>query len=169
MNTEWEDTFRERMRRFGTRRPRQSGDIAVSVKVRVVSGCFHREHSPHAYAAIDSQLARLSPDLEFVEHESGPELLVYVAAATAAITLAKSVIDLITAILKARSDGVKKGDKPDAPLEVIVRRVSDGREFQEEIILRKGHSQSINPKDVEKQVNEALQKLLKKSRSAKDD
>ena len=57
--------------------------------------------------------------------ETGPELLVYLAVATADITLAKSVIDLITAILKVRSDGVKKGDRPDAPLKVDIG-VSDG-------------------------------------------
>ena len=168
MNAQWEKTFRERMRRFGARRSPQPGDVAVSVKLRVTSGCFHREHSPHAYALIDSQLARLSPDPEFIEHESGPELLVYLEVATAGITLAKSVIDLITAILKARSEGVKKGDKPDAPLELIIRRIDDGREFQEEIVFRVGHSQPIDPKAIEKQVDEALRTLLKKTRSTDD-
>lgn len=169
MNVEWEKTFRERMRVFGARRPQRPGEVALSIKIRVASGCFHREHSPHAYAEIDSRLARgVSLDIEFVEHESGPELLVYLAGATAGIALAKSVIDLITAILKARSEGVKKGDKPDAPLELIVRRIDDGREFQEEIILRAGHNQPVDPKAIEKQVDEALRALLKKSRQTDD-
>jgi hypothetical protein len=39
--------------------------------------------------------------IEFLEHESGPEILAYLAAATAGLTLAKSVFDLITAIINA--------------------------------------------------------------------
>jgi hypothetical protein len=39
--------------------------------VRVTSGCFHREHSPHAFALIDSQLVSVPPGagFDFVEHE----------------------------------------------------------------------------------------------------
>lgn len=140
MDAEWEQTFRERMHGFrNRRRPPREGDVALSIKLRVVSGCFHREHSPRAYALIDSHLGSLPPDVEFVEHESGPELLVYMAVATAGLTLAKSVIDLITAIIKARSDGAKKGDRPAEPLELIVRHVHDGREHCEEVIFRISH------------------------------
>jgi hypothetical protein len=95
MDAKWQQTFRERMRDFRDRRPARVGDVALSIKLRVVSGCFHREHSPHAYTLIDSHLGSLSPDVEFVEHESGPELLVYLAVGTAGLTLAKSVIDLM--------------------------------------------------------------------------
>jgi|HubBroStandDraft_1064217.scaffolds.fasta_scaffold154617_1 hypothetical protein len=151
------------MRGFKARRPARAGDVALSIKVRVACGCFHREHSPLAYELIDSHLARSSPDLEFVEHESGPELLVYMAVATAGLGLAKSVIDLVTAIVKARSEGVKKGDRPAEPLELIVRRVDDGREFREETVLRIGHDDTVDPKLIEKQVDVALRRLLKKS------
>lgn len=74
--------------------------MELSIKLRVVSGCFHGEHSPRAYELIDLHLVGSSPGLEYVEHESGPELLAYLAVATAGITLAKSVIDLITAIIR---------------------------------------------------------------------
>ena len=152
------------MHRFEARAGARPGDVAISIKVRVVSGCFHREHSPHAYAVIDSQLAKFPPDSELVfeEHESGPELLVYLAVVTAGITLAKSVIDLITAIIKARAEGVKKGDKPSDPLEVIVRRVGKGQDFREEIVLRIGHKDSADTNVIEQQVAMALRKLFKK-------
>lgn len=133
--------------------------MALSVKLRVVSGCFHREHSPRAYALIDSDLLRASLDLEFVEHESGPELLVYL---TAGLSLAKSVLDFITAIIKARADGVKKGDRPNDPLELIVRRFDDRNAFREEVVLRIGHSDAVDQKVIEKQVDEAIRKLFKK-------
>ena len=136
MDVEWQQTFRDRMGGFKGRRASRSGDVALSIKLRVVSGCFHRQHSPRAYELLNPYLTSLSPDVEYVEHESGPELLVYSAVATAAIALAKSVIDLITTIIKARSDGVKRDDRPADPLELIVRRVDDGKEFREEIILR---------------------------------
>jgi hypothetical protein len=164
MDPEWQKTFRERMHRFEARAGARPGDVAISIKVRIVSGCFHREHSPRAYAAIDFQLANLPLDsgLVFEEHESGPELLVYLAVTTAGITLAKSVIDLITAIIKARADGVKKGDKPAEPVELIVRRVEKGQDFREEIVLRIGHKEPPDAKEIEKQLGEVLRKLVKK-------
>jgi hypothetical protein len=164
MDTEWQQTFRERMHRFATRAGARPGNVAISIKVRVVSGCFHREHSPHAYVVIDSQLAKFPPDSElaFQEHESGPELLVYLAVVSAGITLAKSVIDLITAIIKARAEGVKKGDKPSDPLEVIVRRVEKGQDVREEIVMRIGHKDPADANVIEQQVAMALRKLFKK-------
>jgi hypothetical protein len=164
MDPEWQKQFRDRMHRFEARSSEHPGDIAVSIKIRVVSGCFHREHSPRAYDLIDLQMMKLPPrpELGFEEHESGPELLVYLAVATAGITLAKSVIDLITAIIKARAEGVKKGDKPADPLELIVRRVDKGDEFHEEIMLRVGHKDSVDEKMIKKQVDQALRKLVRK-------
>jgi hypothetical protein len=163
MDTKWQKTFRDRMSRFEVQRPQRAGDMAVSIKVRIVSGCFDREHSPRAYELIDSKLAKLSPNsvLAFEEHESGPELLVYIAGATAVIVLAKSIIDLITTIIKARSDGVKKGDKPADPVELIVRRVGNDREFREEIVLRIGHNDSIGTKVIGKKLEESLRKLVR--------
>jgi hypothetical protein len=48
---------------------------------------------------------------------------------------------------------VKKGDRPADPLELIVRRVDDGREFREEVILRIGHTEPVDAKAVERQVD----------------
>ena len=115
MDAQWQEIFRGRMRRFEARRTPRPGELSVSIKVRVVSGCFHREHSPRGYALIDQLLSSLSPSepgFVFEEHESGPELLVYLALATAGVTLAKSVIDLGSAIIKARSEGLEKAIHP---------------------------------------------------------
>jgi len=148
------------MQDFGRRRPPSPGDIAISAKIRVTSGCFHREHSPRAYELIDSYLRRSTAEFELEEHESGPELLVYLAVASAGLTLAKSVIDLITSIIKARSEGVKKGDGPNDPLELIVRRVDDDSGFREETVLRIGHNDPADPDLIERQVAKALKRLL---------
>ena len=112
MNREWQDAFRRRMHRLEERHTKNGG-IAVSIKIRVRSGCFHRENSPEAFAVIDRKIRGVSnADFDYVEHESGPELLVYLAVGTAGLTLAKSLIDLTTTIIKARSEGIKKGDNP---------------------------------------------------------
>ena len=113
--------------------------LAVSIKVRVTSGCFHREHSPQAYRMIDEYLQLHAPEdarWSFQEHESGPELLVYLAVTTAGLSLAAGIINLVTAIIKARADGIREGDQPDAPLEIIVRGHHRDGEFYEEQILR---------------------------------
>jgi hypothetical protein len=99
----------------------------------------------------------------YIEHESGPELLVYLAMATAGVTLAKSVIDLIVAIVKARTQGVKNGDRPNDPVELIVRRAGDGDKFVEEKILRIGHNDPVNRTDIEAHINAAMKRLAGKS------
>ena len=163
MSDNWQTIFRHRMRRFEVRRPPRAGEISVSIKVRVVSGCFHPEHSPRAYELIGQHLAGLEPAdalFDFEEHESGPEILVYLAAATAGITLIKSVIDLITTIIKARADGIKKGDKPSDPVELIIRRVGNRDEFHEQIVFRIGHTDPIDPATIEKRLHEALDQVV---------
>ena len=161
MDTGWQETFRGRMRHFESGRAPLPGEAAVSIKVRITSGCFHREHSPRAYELIDQSLRKLSPrdsGFAFEEHESGPELLVYIATG---VSLATSVINLIATIIKARSEGIRKGDHPAHPLELIVRRVHSGNEFREETVLRIGHTDSLDEAKLEQQLNDALQKLLK--------
>ena len=139
-------------------------EIPVSIKVCVTSGCYHRSCSPVAYEIIDKYLENLSPQEEFVfkEHESGPEILLYIAATTAGISLAKSVIDLIVTILKARSESIKKGDHRDSPLELIVRRVYKDGEFREEKVLRIGHHDTIKRKEIEDLLKKSLEVLLSK-------
>ncbi len=163
--SDWQAEFRRRMLRFGAAHQPIPGESAVSIKIRVRSGCFHREHSPQAYAIIDNYLDELAPeDLEsisFEEHESGPELLVWVAVATSGLTLAKSIVDLVTAIIKARSEGVKQGDRPAEPVELVVRRMGNRDEFREEAILRIGHDQPVTAKEIEAALGRALEKLLR--------
>jgi hypothetical protein len=149
MDGGWASEFQERMRAFETMHPRNGP--SVSLKIRVTSGCFHREHSPRAYALIDEQLAKTRRDespFEFIEHENGPEILAFV---TAGLSLATSVTNLVIAILAARRQGVSEGDQPSDPLELIVRRTQSGGTLQEEMVLRIDHRD-----DVDRARNEAL-------------
>jgi hypothetical protein len=127
----WQAEFRRRMEHFGDREG--PGLVPVSIKMRTRSGCFHREHSREAFRLIDNYVRQAQkPDATYqiIEHESGPEILVYLAVTTAGLTLAKSIVDLVTAVIKARSDGIKKGDSPSAPLELIVRGYSQDDVFR---------------------------------------
>ncbi len=153
------------MHRFEGQHKHPKDAIAVSIKIRVSSGCFHREHSPRAYELIDKYLSNIGQDeaFEFEEHESGPELLIYVAAVTAGISLAKSIIDLIVAIIKARSEGIEKGDGPTAPLELIIRRVNKSDEFKEEILLRIDHRDKITRAMIEKYLKNPSSNLTQKN------
>jgi hypothetical protein len=164
MDTAWPYEFRERMRRFeGGRRPR-SGEAAVSIKVRVPSGCFHREHSPNAFDFIDQSLKRLAaPETEvvFQEHETGPEVLTYVALTAAGLSLTAAVINLVTAIINARSKGIGKGDHPTAPLHLIVRRVHETQGFHDEQVLTIGPEDAVDQAKIEAHLTAALRKLLK--------
>lgn len=160
MDPSWPEIFRARIRGFEMRRPPQPDAVPVSIKIRVVSGCFHRSCSPYAYVLIDERLRRTSssePDFAFEEHETGPEILVYVAAG---VSLASSVINLVATIIKARSEGVKKGDRPSAPVELVVRRTVGHESVQDEVVLKCDHADQVNAKLIEERLNEALGRLL---------
>lgn len=156
----WLRGFRHTVGDFQRRQP-GSGHV-VSVKVRVESGCFHREHSPEAYKIIDAHLGRPLEHAEVIEHESGPELLLYLAMTAGALSLAKSVVELITEIFKARAAGIKKGDHPKDPLVLIVRRVDEKNEYREDVILRICNDDAVDSGKIEKELTVAIKAITKR-------
>jgi hypothetical protein len=165
----WEDEFRRRIKEFEISLPADEDILPVSIKIRVSSGCFHREHSRHAYRLIDEYLdAHPSPEISFQEHESGPELLVYLSLAAAGISLSANVVNLVTAIIKARSEGIKKGDRPDYPLELIVRGFDEEGHLREEKVLRiDPQQQDVSKELIESALKISATNLLPKGRSKK--
>jgi len=134
----WLGTFRQRLECFEHHHPRHSGEIPISIKVRVNGGRFCRNCCPDAYRILDHELTHLrkkEPRFELEEHETGPEVIAYVALATAGVTLAKSVIDLVTTIIKTRSEGAKEGDWRHEPVTLIVRRLETDDTLTEERIM----------------------------------
>lgn len=149
---EWIDEFRHRMRGFEHRYPEKESGVPVSIKVRVTSGCFHREHSPHAYQIIDEFLRShhlRDERVSFEEHESGPELLAYIVLTAGVLNISASVINLIVAIIKARSEGIKHGDHPSAPVELIVRDFDKDGKLQEEKVLTFHANDKVDAKLIE--------------------
>jgi hypothetical protein len=164
----WEDEFRRRMKMFGASFPPPVDSVPVSIKVRLSSGCFHREHSPNAYKIIDEYLVS-HPDsnLGFEEHESGPELLVYLAAITAGVSLTASIIDLVTAIINARTDGIKRGDRPDAPLELIIGGFDEKGKLREEKVLRIASVSDADKEQIGRALLDSASKLAPGNKSKK--
>jgi hypothetical protein len=162
MNSSWKREFQRRIESYIAKCSSKDNGIVISIKIRVTGGCFHREHSPRAYEIIDNFLESCSEEtrVSFQEHESGPELLVILALGTAGITLAKSVIDLITTIFKARADGIKKGDYPAAPLELIVRRYDQKDRVFEEKVLKIDVKDPISRKLIEESLQVSIEKLI---------
>lgn len=158
MSSQWHTQFRKRMENFVENSDSRVG-IAISIKVRITSGCFHREHSPLAYQAIDKQLSSIaSKDFSFEEHESGPEILTWVQLTTAGLALSAAVISLIAAIIKARSDGIKKGDGPSAPVELVIRGLGSGDTYFEETILHIPPGKELSGVEIKSLLNQALSK-----------
>ena len=77
---------------------------------------------------IDEYLRSVAGDgLRIIEeHERGSEILAWLAAGIAFTT---RVINLVVTIIKARSEGIQRGDHPSAPVILIVREA--GREFND--------------------------------------
>jgi hypothetical protein len=135
----------------------------VSIKIRAETSCFHREHSPEAYRLIDDYVTKLhfsKSDFKIEEHESGPEILVWIKGG---VEFVKSLIELVVAIVKARSEGNKKGDQPSSSLEIIIRGFYKDGEYFEEKIIRIPPDHPI----AEKMIKEALQKQLEESAQKK--
>jgi hypothetical protein len=63
------------------------------------------------------------------------EILRFCTPTTAVIALAKSIFDLIAAILKGRSESAKKRDGASESLELVVRRVDERSGIREEIVF----------------------------------
>jgi hypothetical protein len=165
MNSIWQKEFQNRMKNFQSMKESSENDFAVSIKIRVDRGCFHRSCCPNAYKMIDDKLKSMLNNYDefvFEEHETGPEILVYLTLAAAGVSLASNVIALINTIIKARFEGQKKGDNHRDPIEIIIRRVDKKGEFLEETILKINSLEEYSSSEMEMKLNNSAEKLVKK-------
>jgi len=109
---------------------------------------------------IDDYLATCPLDkMQFMEHESGPEILLWLAAISGGITLTANLINLVTAIIRARSEGIKKGDHPSHPVELVIRQDRKDGEIREEMVLRFGHHEVVESEHIEKALTKTFRKF----------
>ncbi|MBI5471308.1 MAG: hypothetical protein HY961_03085 [Ignavibacteriae bacterium] len=162
----WINEFRNRLDRFESSVPSVGDEIPISIKIRIDSGCYSRGCCPAAYRIIDRKLSDLRKDserFEFEEHETGPEILVYLAVTAAGLGLAKSIIELVTTIIKARTEGRKKGDRHDDPITIIVRRLDSldsGDSLLEERLITFHQNESVTDDLIEKIILDGSDKLV---------
>lgn len=162
----WEKEFRRRIENFGPS-PRRDSQ-AISIKIKPTSGLFYRGESGHAYEIIDHYVrhADLS-DIkhEIIEHETGPEILAYLVVLVSGLSTA--LIELVTAIIKARSEGIKRGDYHREPLELIVRGYDDdGKYFEEKVLQIKPESRAT-PKQIESALKNGITAKNPKRKSSR--
>jgi hypothetical protein len=130
----WEKDFIERFDALERICRRPDGAAAASLKFRGSGGCFHREHSPHAFAIMDKK--KLEKDgIVLEDHESGPEYLIWIPVIVLGIGLADKIIGLVTTLLKARQEGAMKGDKRPANLDFIIRAELPSSGYREKLII----------------------------------
>ncbi|MBI5177670.1 MAG: hypothetical protein HZA04_00240 [Nitrospinae bacterium] len=161
-----EEQFKNRMQKFQFRYHLGKKGVAISIKVGIVNpGYFDWQHSPEAYRIIDEYMrlhSKAKAEYEFEKHESGPEILIDLVYDTAVITLAKSIIDLVATILNARSEGMKKGDRRNDSLELIVRTCDDSGKIREEKVLRYETDDKVIKSEIKKGLEAGIAKILPK-------
>jgi hypothetical protein len=156
----WENELTERIKTFRQENQLDTNILVLSIKIRVTNGCFHREHSPIAFKIIDS-LNYSKLENKVIEHENGPEIIAYIALAAASISFLQSTISLVTEILKARQDGISKGDNPKDSLKVIVRGFDKKGRLKEEEIIEVNSSKPIDKNIIEETLNKTLNEFIK--------
>ena len=160
-----EDDFRQQISKFETSFPARKDDTPISIKIRVDSGCFHREHSPFAYREIDLYIYNHPNDnFTFEEHENGPELILFLSWLTDGIHLSKSVIDFVAVIIKARSDGTRHADRKSEPIELVIRGLDQHDEYIEIKVLRILPRQTVSRYLIEKALLSSANKMVQKQK-----
>lgn len=137
-------------------RTENKGGFPVFIKVGVCKGYFDREHSACAYEEIDNYIENHVIECDFETHESGPEVLVWMALGTAGITIAKSVIDLVTAIIKASAKGRRKGDRDDGNICLTIRDYDNIGTLKKETILEIKDCDAVTSEFIGKYINDVL-------------
>jgi hypothetical protein len=141
----------------------------ISIKLYPPSGCCCSDCWPETWQTVNQSIYPCGPITHegdaliekdgniFVleQHESGPEILVYLALATASATLAKSVIDLITTIIKGLSTEHRK--QPPR-IKIVKRRLIKGNIEEEKLIEIDIPVSNKIEKQLEEKIKQALNK-----------
>jgi hypothetical protein len=140
----------------------------ISIKLSPIpSGCCCFHCWPYTWEKINKSIQPCGPiedegdvlieknKMKFVLecHESGPEIIAYLALATASTVLLKSIIDLVITIIKALS---KEDRKQPARIKISKRQVIKGKNEEDNLI----EIDIPMSKDIEKQLKDRLKNLI---------
>ena len=138
----------------------------ITIKIRVEQGCFCPNHSPIANKLIDKIMYEYNSfEFEYHHHESGPEIIAWLALGTAGLTVNKSLIDLITAIINACKKGKEKNDNLKGKLLLIVRDTHRTKSSTEEIVLEIYDNDIISPEQIQKVLEKGIDKKQEKKKN----
>lgn len=159
----WTNEFKNRIQDFENQF-NDEDSFALSIKIRIKSGCFHRDCSPEAFKIIDNEIEQhdfKKERIALIEHESGPEILVYVTLIAATFQLSSSIINLIKSIIDARKKGIENGDRPKDDLHLIVRGFNKNGDLEDETILTINHFDNIDKKLLKDLIEKSVTKEIK--------
>jgi hypothetical protein len=142
----------------------------ISIKLSPPSGCCCNDCWPETWYKINQKIAPFGPvkhegdsiignnENKFVleSHESGPEVIIYLVLATASANLVKSVIELITTIIKSLSHEHKK--QPPR-IKITKRQIIKGK-IEEDLLIEIDIPIS---NDIVKQIEDKIKQALNKT------
>lgn len=145
-------------------------DKYISIKLSPPSGCCCSHCWPKTWQIINQAIAPCGPvehegdaliekdgDRFVLEsHESGPEIILYLALVTASLTVTKSVIDLVNTIIKGLS---KEKRKQPARLKITKRQIIKGKIEEENIMEIDIPISEGMEKQLEEKINQAINKI----------
>ena len=145
----------------------QEYDMYLSIKLSPPSGCCCSDCWSETWRAVYSFISPFGPvrhegdaligdgDDKYVleSHESGPEIIAYIALATASTALAKSIIDLITTFVKSLS---KEHRKQPPRIKISKRQLIKGN-VEEETIMEVDIPVS---KETQNQIEKRIKKFM---------
>ena len=133
--------------------------LPITIKIKAEKGCFCRSHSKETNRLIDEIMKQHhNHEFDYHEHENGPEIIVWLALGTAGLTVTKSLIDLITAIINACKKGSDRGDDHKGKLLLIVRDTHKTENSTEEIVLEIYDKDIINSEKIQKAIQSGINK-----------
>jgi hypothetical protein len=142
----------------------------ISIKISPPSGCCCSGCWPETWKEINKAIAPSGPvdhegdaiiekgDIRFVleQHESGPEILIYLGVATASILLIKEVISLMSTVIKGVSNEHRN---PPPRIKISKRQIIKGIIEEEKLI----EIDIPVSKKMQKQLEEKIKKSINKT------
>ena len=139
----------------------------ISIKLSPPSGCCCSHCWPKTWETVNEFIEPFGPvghegdaliendNDKFVleSHESGPEIIVYLAVTTVSATLLKSIIDLITTIVKGLSN---ENRKQPPRIKISKRQIVKGKIEEENLI----EIDIPISKDTQKQIEEKIKNSI---------
>lgn len=157
----WNEELDQRINNYSHNHKIREGEEAISIKIRAEEGCFHKSCCPYALKMIYQKMNEMDQEeFEYIEHESGPEIIAYISLTASGLLLVKSIIELITTIIKARFDGQKHGDgHKGSPVTLIIRKTKKGKVVIEEKIMTFSESDEVSNDIINTLISDGYKRL----------